>query len=51
MLILTLCQNKKPSINIVDEGILPQADYSGSVSGAKRIKAIGLDMRQEKPGK
>lgn len=30
---------KKLSINIVDEGILPQADYSGSVSGAKADKS------------
>ncbi len=28
-------KNQKLSINIVDEGILPQADYCGSVSGAK----------------
>lgn len=32
-------KNKKLSINIVDEGILPQADYSGSVSGAKTDKS------------
>lgn len=32
-------ENKTLSINIVDEGILPQADYSGSVSGAKRDKS------------
>lgn len=31
--------NQKLSINIVDEGILPQADYSGSVSGAKTDKS------------
>ncbi len=30
---------KKLSINIVDEGILSQADYSGSVSGAKADKS------------
>lgn len=28
-------ENKKLSINIVDERILPQEDYSGSVSAAK----------------
>ena len=32
-------ENKMLSINIVDEGILPQADYSGSVSGAKTDKS------------
>ena len=32
-------ENKTLSINIVDEGILPQADYSGSVSGAKTDKS------------
>lgn len=32
-------ENKILSINIVDEGILPQADYSGSVSGAKTDKS------------
>ncbi len=32
-------ETKKLSINIVDEGILPQADYSGSVSGAKVDKS------------
>ncbi|MCI9527659.1 MAG: flavin reductase family protein [Lachnospiraceae bacterium] len=31
-------RNQKLSINIVDEGILSQADYSGSVSGAKEDK-------------
>lgn len=31
--------NKKLSINIVDEGMLPQADYTGSVSGAKADKS------------
>ncbi len=30
---------KKLSINIVDEGILPQADYAGSVSGARTDKS------------
>lgn len=32
-------KNQKLSINIVDEDILPQADYSGSVSGAKSDKS------------
>lgn len=32
-------ENKILSINIVDEGIFPQADYSGSVSGAKTDKS------------
>ena len=32
-------ENQKFSINIVDEGILPQADYSGSVTGAKEDKS------------
>ncbi len=31
-------ESKKLSISIVDEGILPQADYAGSVSGAKTDK-------------
>ncbi len=30
---------KKLSVNIVDEGILPQADYAGSVSGARTDKS------------
>lgn len=32
-------QDRKLSINIVDEGILPEADYAGSVSGAKEDKS------------
>ena len=32
-------ENQKLSINIVDEGFLPQAGYSGSVSGAKEDKS------------
>ncbi|MEY8392937.1 flavin reductase family protein [Lachnospiraceae bacterium 45-W7] len=32
-------KNQKLSINIVDEGLLPQADCSGAVSGAKEDKA------------
>lgn len=32
-------ENKMLSINIVNEGILPQADYSGSVSVAKTDKS------------
>ena len=34
---------RKLSINIVDEGILPQADYAGSVSGAKEDKSRLFD--------
>lgn len=36
-------RNLKLSINIVDEGILPQADYSGLVSGAKEDKSELFD--------
>lgn len=32
-------QTKKLSINIVDEELLPEADYAGSVSGAKTDKS------------
>ncbi|MDE6318385.1 MAG: flavin reductase, partial [Lachnospiraceae bacterium] len=32
-------QTRKLSINVVDEGILPEADYAGSVSGAKTDKS------------
>ncbi len=32
-------KDQKLSINIVDEAILPQADYTGSVSGAKSDKS------------
>lgn len=32
-------ERQQLSINIVDEGILPQADYSGSVSGTKEDKS------------
>ncbi len=32
-------ENKKLSINIVNEDFLPEADYSGSVSGAKEDKS------------
>lgn len=32
-------ENQKLSINIVNEEILPEADYSGSVSGAKEDKS------------
>lgn len=32
-------RKRKLSINIVDEGILPEADYAGSVSGAKEDKS------------
>lgn len=33
-------ESKMLSINIVNESILPQADYSGSVNGTKTDKAI-----------
>lgn len=36
-------ENKKLSINIADEEILPQVDYSGSVSGAKTDKSNLFD--------
>lgn len=39
-----ISQNKKLSINIVDEQILPQADYSGSVSGAQTDKSSLFDF-------
>ncbi len=32
-------QGRKLSINVVDEGILPEADYAGSVSGSKADKS------------
>lgn len=32
-------QGRKLSINVVDEGILPEADYAGSVSGSKTDKS------------
>ena len=32
-------QTKKLSINLVDEALLPKADYAGSVSGAKQDKS------------
>ncbi|MDE6749371.1 MAG: flavin reductase family protein [Lachnospiraceae bacterium] len=32
-------QTRKLSINMVDEGILPEADYAGSVSGSKTDKS------------
>lgn len=35
-----LKESRRFSINMVDEGILPQADYSGSVSGAKTDKSM-----------
>ncbi|MBP3361727.1 MAG: flavin reductase family protein [Clostridia bacterium] len=36
-------KNEKLSINIVDEAILPQADYCGSVTGAKEDKSELFD--------
>lgn len=32
-------QSKKLSVNLVDENLLPRADYAGSVSGAKEDKS------------
>lgn len=36
-------QSRKLSINLVDESILPQADYAGAVSGARESKADLFD--------
>ena len=40
-------QGRKLSINVVDEGILPEADYAGSVSGSKTDKS---DLFAYEPG-
>ncbi|MDE7253726.1 MAG: flavin reductase family protein [Acetatifactor sp.] len=40
-------QTRKLSINVVDEGILPEADYAGSVSGSKTDKS---DLFAYEPG-
>lgn len=40
-------QGRKLSINMVDEGILPEADYAGSVSGSKTDKS---DLFAYEPG-
>lgn len=40
-------ENQKLSINIVDEGLLAQADYCGAVSGAKEDKG---DLFSYEPG-
>ena len=36
-------ENKKLSINLVDEALLPEADYSGCVSGSKEDKSTLFD--------
>ena len=41
---------KKLAINIVDRSILPQADYVGSVSGAKVDKSAVFDYELEENG-
>ena len=38
-------ETKKLSINLVDEEILPQADYVGSVSGSKKDKSDVQELR------
>lgn len=36
-------ENKKISVNLVDEALLPEADYSGCVSGSKEDKSTLFD--------
>ena len=43
-------QVKKLSINIVNEEILPEADYAGSISGAKADKSTLFDFEQGELG-
>lgn len=43
-------KNEKLSINIVDEAILPQADYCGSVTGAKEDKSELFDYELDDEG-
>lgn len=43
-------ENLKLSINIVDRGFLPQADYSGSVSGLKENKSDLFDYEMGTAG-
>ena len=43
-------ENKKLSINIVDESFLPEADYVGSVSGAKTDKSKVFDYELSENG-
>ena len=42
---------KKLSINIVDEGFLPEADYVGSVTGAKEDKSAVFAYEMSEAGK
>ncbi|MDO4554061.1 MAG: flavin reductase family protein [Lachnospiraceae bacterium] len=41
---------KKLSINIVDESFLPEADYAGSVSGAKEDKSTLFEYEMSEAG-
>lgn len=41
---------KKLSVNIVDEGMLPEADYVGSVSGAKADKSAVFEHEPGEAG-
>lgn len=41
---------KKLSVNIVDEGMLPEADYVGSVSGAKADKSAVFEYEPGEAG-
>jgi flavin reductase (DIM6/NTAB) family NADH-FMN oxidoreductase RutF len=43
-------ENKKLSINIVDESYLPEEDYVGSVSGAKDDKSTVFDYEMSEAG-
>lgn len=43
-------ETKKLSINIVDETFLPEADYVGSVSGAKKDKAAAFEYEMSEAG-
>lgn len=42
-------ETKKLSINLVDEGILPQADFVGSVSGNQTDKSMCSPMKWVRP--
>ena len=44
-------ESKKLSINIVDEGFLPEADYVGSVTGAKEDKSAVFAYEMSEAGK
>jgi len=43
-------QSRKLSVNVVDEGILPEADYAGSVSGLKADKSDLFAYERGKAG-